>query len=117
MKVFHIKNPFTNKYYEVVVQKKQYSNGRPALVLLDFEDGSPYATATVNLPELNLEDNQTFVKSYSENAGMLDFLVENKIVKYTGKQASNDFVTVDVVEVIPETDWGNTPQDGEASGN
>jgi len=115
MRVFRIKNPFTNKYSEVVIQVKQYSNGRPALVLLDFEDGSPYAVATVNLPELNLEDNQTFVKSYSENAGMLEFLVKNNIVKYTGKQASNDFVTVDVVEVIPETDWGNTLYDGEAS--
>lgn len=115
MRVFRIKNPFTNKYSEVVIQVKQYSNGRPAIVLLDFEDGSPYAVATVNLPELNLEDNQTFVKSYSENAGMLDFLVKNNIVKYTGKQASNDFVTVDVVEVIPETDWGNTLYDGEAS--
>lgn len=115
MRVFRIKNPFTNKYSEVVIQVKQYSNGRPAIVLLDFEDRSPYAVATVNLPELNLEDNQTFVKSYSENAGMLDFLVKNNIVKYTGKQASNDFVTVDVVEVIPETDWGNTLYDGEAS--
>lgn len=117
MRIFRIKSPSTNKHYEVVIQKKQYSNGRPALILLDFEDGSPYAVATVNLPELNLEDNQTFVKSYSENAGMLEFLVKNNIVKYTGKQASNDFVTVDVVEVLPETDWGNIPQDGEASSN
>ena len=48
---------------------------------------------------------------------MLEFLVENKIVKYTGKQASNGFVTVDVVELVPETNWGNTPKDGEASNN
>jgi hypothetical protein len=115
MRIFRIKSPFTNTHYEVVIQKKQYSNGRPALILLDFEDGSPYAVATVNLPELNLEDNQTFVKSYSENAGMLEFLVENKIVKYTGKQVSNGFVTVDVVELVPETNWGNIPKDGEAS--
>ncbi len=72
MRIFRIKSPFTNTHYEVVIQKKQYSNGRPALILLDFEDGSPYAVATVNLPELNLEDNQTFVKSYSFVAAFVE---------------------------------------------
>lgn len=50
-----------------------------AIQLRDSQDGSPIATATVNLSTY-LPANQVYVKDYSENEGMLQFLTDNKVV-------------------------------------
>jgi hypothetical protein len=47
-----------------VVPNLRYPQGRPALQLLDMEDGTPVATATVNVLDLPL-GNQVFVESWS----------------------------------------------------
>ena len=43
------------KQWDCIVRKREYGNGRPALELVDAEDGSPIAKATVNLPDVPLE--------------------------------------------------------------
>lgn len=83
------------------VQKRQYDNGRPALRLIDAEDGSPIATATVNLPDVDLSKNQVAIKDYSENEGMLDALVAAGVVKPTGQTVRSGFVEVPVCEIMP----------------
>ena len=65
---------------EVYIRQRNYPNGRPALELIDVTDHIPYAVATVNLPDVLLEDNEVLVKDYSENEGILDFLIDNNIV-------------------------------------
>ena len=58
-----------------------YANGRKAISLVDVIDGEPIATATVNLPDIDLPNDTVFVKDYSENEGMLNALVNAQIVK------------------------------------
>lgn len=76
------------------VQKGRYTNGRTALQLVDADDGEPVATATVNLPEVELAPDEVLVKSYSENTGMLEALEEAGIVRPTGEWVESGFVRV-----------------------
>lgn len=85
---------------ELTINKAQYSNGRPALSLVD-KDGMPYMTASVNLPDYHLDHGgYTFIKDYSENQGILKALTEAKVVRDTGIRASSGMVEVPLVEIL-----------------
>ena len=59
----------------------QYKNKRLAIQLVDAEDGSPVATATVNIPEFGaLLEDEVIIKNHSENEGMTDALFKAGIV-------------------------------------
>jgi hypothetical protein len=88
-----IYNLFDNDY-EVQVQKAEYKNGGTALQLIDAEDGSPFATATLWVE--GLASDEVAIKNYSENLGMLTFLVTNKIVEQPHRQINNGFVNIPV---------------------
>jgi hypothetical protein len=87
--------------WDCLVEKRCYSNGRPALQLIDAEDGSPIATATVNLPDVALGSNQVAIKDYAENEGMLQALTEAGIVKPTGQLVASGYVEVPICELQP----------------
>jgi hypothetical protein len=84
-----------------LVRKRQYDNGRLALQLIDAEDGSPIATATVNLPDVPLGKNQVLIKNWSENEGVLEALVAAGVVTPTGQTVRSGFVEVPVCELQP----------------
>lgn len=107
MKVFKINS--YRKEYEVTVKLSKYSNDRIAIQLDDAEDGMPYATATVNMPNVLLEDNEVLVKDYSENEGMLEFLIKNNIVTPTMQGVHAGHVWLPVATVNDESVWG-TPR-------
>ena len=112
MKVFNLKSPFTGEELSVMVNVRSYNNGRPALELLeeDMEYGlTPYATATVNLPDVLLQPNEVLIKDYAENEGILQFLVENNIVVPTQNGVQSGYVWVPVCILNPESEWGQTP--------
>ena len=104
-KSFYIKSPFDKTVSEVTVVKSKYSNGRTSLELIDIEDGIPYATASVNLPNVLLEENEILIKDYSENQGVLDFLVENNIVNRTERSVQSGYVWIPVCILNPESEW------------
>ncbi len=73
----------------------QYENGNPAILLRDIEDNAPIATSSVNIvrdwmydkkakASDELPKNQCYLKTYSENAGMLEALEEAGVVKSLG---------------------------------
>ena len=55
------------------VKVSKYDNFRTALRLVTLS-GEPMCTATVNLPDRDLEINEVFIKDYSENEGVLGAL-------------------------------------------
>ena len=48
--------------------------------------------ATVNLPDVPLRSNEIIVKDYSENEGVLDFLIKEDIVETPHKYVQLEFV-------------------------
>lgn len=95
--------------YNVTVKLGKYSNGRVAIHLDDVNDGYPYATASVNVDHVLLADDEVLIKDYSENEGMLDFLVKNNIVTPTPNGVQSGFVWLPVVILNDESVWGDVP--------
>jgi hypothetical protein len=99
---------------EVAVSVFNYvDNNRKAIRIFDVEDGLPYASATVNVPNLELEEDEVVVKNYAENEGMLDFLLNENIVKDTGKTIQQGYVTLNVCKLLPESEWKSKTQKNE----
>jgi hypothetical protein len=87
--------------WDCVVEKSQYYDGRPALILKDVHDGEMVTVATVNLPDVAAGPNEVFIKNYSENEGVLKALLEGGIIKLTGENVNSGFVTIPKVELLP----------------
>ena len=94
--------------WECEVIKQKYQNGRVALQLVAIADdmgnevykGAPIAMATVNLPEIELKDDEVIIKDYSENEGMLEVLEKAGIVKFIGQHAKSGWVTVPICKLL-----------------
>ncbi len=57
-----------------------YDNERMAISLVDIEDNSRIAIATVNVPDVDLDDDEVIIKDSSENEGMLTALINANII-------------------------------------
>ena len=93
----------------VTVALHKYENGRTAIQLNDATDGHPYAVASVNMPNVLLDDNEVLIKDYSENLGILDFLIKNNIVTPTPNGVDSGFVWLPVAVLNDESVWGEVP--------
>lgn len=81
-----------------MVVKNQYVNGGTALQLVDADDGSPIATASVWIP--GLQGDEIAIKDYSENEGMLAALVASGIVTDPHRFEPSGFVTIPVCRLL-----------------
>ena len=88
------------KEWNCLLQEGQYPGGRVALFLTDEDDGEPVSTCTVNIPSCALDDNEVLIKDYSENEGMVDFLVKEKIVATTGRFVQSGYVQVPICTLL-----------------
>lgn len=112
MKEFNLTNPFTGDTIPVTVNIRQYNNGRHAIELLEMDPTygpTPYMTASVNLPNVLLQDNEVLIKDYSENEGVTKFLSKHNIVTPTNNWVKSGYVDVQVCVLNPESEWGLTP--------
>lgn len=85
----------------VVLRRGQYTNGRLALQL-DTEDGFPYATLTVNMPEHSLREGEAYIKDYSENEGMLNWMEKQELVKEVLGYVKSGYVQIPRVKLDME---------------
>lgn len=77
-----------------------YANGRLAIRLTIEETGEPMATATVNVPDCTLDEDEVLIKDWSENEGMVDALVKAGIVVDTGVTWPCGFTHANVCRVV-----------------
>lgn len=77
-----------------------YFNKRRILTLFNADNWEMLLKASVNLPDEPLEQGHIFIKNWSENENVLDFLINNHIVQDTGKRIKSDFVEIPVVKVL-----------------
>ena len=78
----------------------KYANDRVAIQLTDIEDHCPLCTATVNIPEAQLDAGKVFLKGWSENEGVPQALDKAGIVKLTGRTVPSGFVEADEAELL-----------------
>mgnify|MGYP005854066649 CR=1 FL=1 len=71
-------------YTYVVIKRHYAANGRKSVDALTDE---PNVVATINVPEVPLAPNEAIIKTYSENEGILEALVEAGVVRPTGRMA------------------------------
>ena len=91
---------------DVNISIGQYPSGRKAIRLISVEDGLPYVIATTNLPDLKVKcENEVLVKDYSENEGILDFLISHNIVIFTGKTVVSGWVELHICILNPKEQW------------
>lgn len=91
------------RQWDVTVNKVEYgNNGRVALMLNDAFDGSRIAIATVNIPDEPLGPDEVFVKDWSENEGMLQFLQDNGIAEPTGDLVNAGYVVAKKCKLLGE---------------
>ena len=76
------------------------NNGRHALSLIDKTDTEPIATCTINLPTHQIEKDEVAIKSYSENEGMLEWLMKYKIVSKPIRFVPAGFVVVPICKLL-----------------
>lgn len=77
-----------------------YADSDRTAIQLVTEDGQPYATATVNMPEVPLEEGEVILKSYSENAGLREAMVDAGWVRDTGWRVQAGWAEVSVVVLL-----------------
>lgn len=82
----------------------RYDNGRPALLLVDAEDHDELITvASVNLPDAPCGPHQVFVKDWSENEGITEWLVQHQIIRPEPQRAvRTGFVTARCYDLTDE---------------
>jgi hypothetical protein len=105
MKTFKLTPVDFEESRDVTISLRKYENGRTAIRIYDA-DGEPYAVATVNMPNVLLADNEVLIKDYSENEGILDFLVKNNIVTPTSCGVESGFVWLPIAVLNDESVWG-----------
>ena len=86
--------------YEVYLSFGKYRNGRTSIELLDARDHEPVMVATVNIDNALLHGDEIIIKDYSENEGVLDFLVRNEIVSHPKHWVATGWVACPVVDLL-----------------
>jgi hypothetical protein len=72
----------------VAMRRERYAiDGGLAVQLIDEADGMPYATVSINVEGLDLAKDEFVFKTYSENEGLREAMIEAGIVERTGRWA------------------------------
>lgn len=82
-----------------IVKQKYPSNDQIALQLITKE-GHPVATATSCLVSYPFGSDQTAIKNYSENQGILDALLSAGIIQETGISVQSGYAHYPIVKVL-----------------
>jgi len=87
--------------YDIMVCLTEYTdNKRPAITLVDMEDGCDYAVATINIPNMPIPNNQVVIKNYSENEGILEKLIAEGIISNPVGVVQTGYVNVPLCNLL-----------------
>ena len=97
----HLVKKVKYKGWNCNLNKSFYHHGeRIALYLIDADDGEPVSTCTVNIPDEPLGEGEVLIKDYSENEGMVDFLVQEGVVERTGREVRSGYISIPVCKLL-----------------
>jgi hypothetical protein len=92
-----MKYNLNGEIFDVTLERCNYLNNALALELVETKTGEPFMMCTVNIP--NLSDGEVAIKNYSENEGVLDFLIKEGIIEPPHRFASSGYVSLPVCKV------------------
>uniref|UniRef100_A0A6M3IK18 Uncharacterized protein n=1 Tax=viral metagenome TaxID=1070528 RepID=A0A6M3IK18_9ZZZZ len=100
MKEFTFKNLSWSSEEKTYLEETKYMNGAKAIKIIS-EDCEPFATLTVNIPEVihELEEDEILVKTWSENEEIANELRNSELFTDTGKRVSTGFVQAEIWKV------------------
>lgn len=86
------------KWGSLAIKVARYGKGNALAVTLESDEGEPYGTFSLNIPELakTLGSTEFFVKHYSENAPLVQPMLNTGLFEDTGRTGSNGFITAPV---------------------
>lgn len=84
----------------VYLYKSKYQNNQTSLQIINKSNNDPLLTASVCVPGLNLKNDELVIKNYSENEGILEFLIENKIAELTDRSVQIGYVDAPIVKLL-----------------
>jgi hypothetical protein len=89
---------------DLSIQVLKYGNGRIAIQAIDLIDNSPFGMITINIPEIELEQDEIIVKTYSENTHWVPQVLENLKQHFedTGKTVSGGRDTMPIYKFTSE---------------
>ena len=80
--VFTLKSKYDTEPHNIVIQKKKYATtGATSLVARVLKTGERFATLTANIEHIKPPEGYVFIKSYSENEGFYEQLVEQDVIE------------------------------------
>lgn len=83
--------------YEVEAQRTKYpAGGAPAVVLLDPKDGSRSGTLSVNMPGVQLADDEFCVKTWSENEIYREPALKSGLFEDTGRRTPAGYAEAEI---------------------
>ena len=88
------------KHYDVFVERSVYLvNGRIKLILYSTDTQYPFAIASLNVPD-ELEEDEVVIKDFDECQGMLEFLINNKIIAPTHRSVKAGNIYAPVCKIL-----------------
>lgn len=88
---------------KVKVEITEYANGQNAILLTSYDSQfnyyEPFLTASIAL-DVHPGGNKVYIKNYSENVGILDFLIKNNIVSEPLFTVQSGYVEIPVCEIL-----------------
>jgi len=91
---------FKGKYgtYDIEMKISSYRNNQIRLDFVDCQDGQPILTATTSIEE-SLLPNEVAIKNYSENEGVLNFLMEEGIISSPLRYYKSGYVNIEICKI------------------
>lgn len=74
--------------------------------LVDADDGSPVATASVAVGEVSIDPDKVIIKNWSENEGIADALIDAGVIGEPITEIPTGFVTASVHKLIDYDKYG-----------
>lgn len=90
--------------WAALVTEEYREGGNLAIQLFIIDDlqPEPLAVVTVNFPDTPPAEGCVWVKNYSENSGILEYLVGQGILEPTGRERQSGFITCPEARVLDQ---------------
>lgn len=89
---------FRKERLEIIIG--EYRHGGRKSIELMTQKGEPFMVASVNLPEVDLEENEILIKNYSENEGIYEALVEAKVISPAKRILKSTFAEFQICKLL-----------------